>query len=332
MAYAGYTFNAVQFQAESTPGTAADANEIWRGATAMLEDNRTRVIVEEELGLLVSEERSYDAAYLGGLTLPATPMTYEQVVHVLEASIDTATPSTSSPYVRTYTVPVSTTLNTVRTYTIETFNQQETDDSYEMEYSFVESFGLSAGQDEAWQLTSTWMGRQLTQSTPTTLSTLISVEEGLLRRTTLSIDATEGTIGTTQLSGVLVGASIDFNRGVMPIPVGDGNLYFSGIKYTRPSMTFSLTLELESDNGYVAAERVFYRSNTTRLFRLDIDGSDANRQLRIDWAGRYDGLSGYTNANGNTTVTLTGHAVYSSSDSLFAEFKLTNLLSAVSSA
>jgi hypothetical protein len=46
----------------------------------------------------------------------------------------------------------------------------------------------------------------------------------------------------------------------------------------------------------------------------------------MDWAGKYDRIGGYTNNNGNTTVTLEGHAVYSSADSLFWSCAVENTL------
>ena len=58
------------------------------------------------------------------------------------------------------------------------------------------------------------------------------------------------------------------------VPVGDGARTCAAIKMTKPEATFSLTLELQQDTGVslVAAERVFQRAKTQRLFRLEIDG------------------------------------------------------------
>jgi hypothetical protein len=37
----------------------------------------------------------------------------------------------------------------------------------------------------------------------------------------------------------------------------------------------------------------------------------------MDFAGIHDTIGDYTNSNGNTTVQITGHAVYSAADTLF---------------
>ena len=151
--------------------------------------------------------------------------------------------------------------------------------------------------------------------------------------TKVYISATEGTIGAVgdQKAGVLMGASMTVNTGRVIVPVGDGSRVFSAVKMTEPEITFSLTLELEEDTGAsdVDTERVAYEANGVRLFRLELDGSDASHSMVIDWAGKYDSIGGYENSDGNTTVTLEGHAVYSSGDALFWETVVTNLLSTI---
>lgn len=333
MSYGGYTFNKVQLGRESTAGTAVAATTIWRGEFASLKDERTRVIVEEQVGQLTPAERSYDSAYLGRLTQPATPMTFEQLPHLFEAGIETVTPTdnTGNYTYGPYAFPTGTTLNTIKTYTIEAFNNIADADAREMPYSFVEQIDLAANAGEAWTMAGTWVGRKIDTSTPTSLSTLVAVQEALLPRTTLFIDATGGTIGSTQKTGVLMGATLSIRTGIIPVMVGDGNLYFSTVKFTRPEITFSLTLELEEVGGVsvVNAERVIYESDAIRLFRLNIAGSDANRSIVFDFAGKYDSVDDYQNADGNTTVKFNGHAVNSATDSLFFEASVTNLLSAL---
>jgi len=65
------------------------------------------------------------------------------------------------------------------------------------------------------------------------------------------------------------------------------------------------------------------------LIQLSAAGSDATRALVIKIAGKYTSVGGYQNSNGNTTVQLSGVAVYSSTDSLFCSFAVTNNLSAL---
>lgn len=330
MAYGNFSANKIQLGRESTAGTAVAATTIWRGSFAMLEDARTRQIVEEQVGILAPAERSYDSQLLGRLTMPATPLTFAQVAHILEAGVKTVTPSGGGPYTYDgYDLPTGNTPNTIKTYTIETFNNVANGDMREMEYSFVEEFNFSASAGEAWMMSATWVGRQLSATTPTSLSTLVNVSEvALLPRTKLYIDATGGTVGSTQKTGVLMGADMTVRTGWQIVPVGDGNLYFAAIKSTRPEVTFSITLELESGDT-AADERVIYESDAVRLFKLELDGSDVNHEMTIEWAGKYDSIGDYSNSDGNTTVQLSGHGVYSATDSLFWEAQVINQVATI---
>lgn len=325
--YGAWQANKIQVGREATAGTAVAAAHIWRGDFATLEDARTRNIVEEQVGLIVNTERSYDSMVMGRLSMPATPLTFEQVVHILEAGVQTVTPSAGPPYDYSYAMSTTNTPNTLKTYTIEAYNTVADDDMREMEYSFVEEFTLAYNGAEAWTMAANWVGRQLTDTTPTSLTTLVSVEEAIGARTKLYIDDTStGDLATAdQITGVIMGASMTVNTGWQIVPVGDGNLYFSGIKSTAPEITFEITMELEETDGTstVATERAIYESDTVRLFRLEIDGSGTSGMV-IDWAGKYDSIGGYTNSDGNTTVTFSGHGVYSSTDSLYWETVVTN--------
>ena len=55
---------------------------------------------------------------------------------------------------------------------------------------------------------------------------------------------------------------------------------------------------------------------TVRLFKTSCSGT-SSRSFVMTWAGVYDSVGDYTSNNGNTTVQLSGHAVYSSADTLF---------------
>lgn len=328
MAYAPFSNNYMQLGRESTAGTAVAATTVWRGAFAMIEDTRERVIVEEQIGAFTQAERSYDAFLRAQWSQPSTPLTFEQVCHILEAGVKTATPTGSGPYVYAYAYPFSgTTTNTIKTYTIETGNVTVSGDQYKMEYSFVEEFEFSGTANESWMMQSTWPGRQMTQASRTAALTAPTVNDARFNRTKLYIDASGGTIGTTQKTGVLMGANVRVRTGLIPVPVGDGQLYFAASKWTQPEITFSITLELE-DSSVVATERTQYRSNNVRLIRLLCDES-ANLKFQVDLAAKYDNVAPYTNSDGNTTVVLEGHAVASSADSLAATFTVTNGLSAI---
>ncbi len=329
--YSPYSNAKMQLGRESTAGTAVAASTVWRGPFSMIEDARERTIVEEQIGAFVQAERSYDSLISARWSQPATPLTYEQVCHILEAGVKTVTPSgTGAVKTRVYNYPFSgTTVNTIKTYTIETGSATVSADVYEMEMAFVEDFEFSGAFGEAWTMQSNWVGRQMTGTTFTSSLTAPTVNDCLFNQTLLYIDASGGTIGTTQKSGVLTAASIKVETGLMQVPVGDGHLYAVDYKWTQPEITFSITMELE-DGSIVATERGIYRSNGTRLIRLKTSPS-ASLQFQIDMAAKYDSISDYENSDGNTTVTFEGHGVASSADSLALTFTILNSVAALGS-
>lgn len=331
MAYSPFSNTKTQLGRESTAGTAVAATTLFRSPFSMLEDARERTIVEENVGSFVSNERSYDSLISARWSQPAAPLTYEQVCHILEAGVKTATPSgTGSVKTRVYDYPYTgTSVNTIKTYTIETGSATVSSDQYEAEYAFVEDFEFSGAFGEAWTMQSNWLARQMTQASFTSSLTAPTVNECLFNHTLLYIDASGGTIGTTQKTGVLTAASLKVKTGLMQVPVGDGALYSVSHKWTQPEITFSITMELE-DGSVVATERGIYRSNGTRLIRLKAAPS-ASLQFQIDMAAKYDSISDYENSDGNTTVTFEGHGVASSTDSLALTFTILNSVAAYGS-
>lgn len=324
MAYAPYQLNKVQIGRESTPGTAVAATKILVGATAMQSDERTRKMMEMQVGTLSPAEVSYDTFLLGKLALPQRPLTFQQFPYTLDAGVKTVAATGSGPYVYTYPMAAGSSLNSIKTQTIEAGNVLVSSDNYKMEYSVCEEFSLSAKAGEEWMIADNYFGRQLTQATMTAALAIPTVEVATLARTKLYIDAVGGTVGTTQKSGVLMEASMKVKTGWVWIPVGDGNLYFAGIKCVKPEITFTMAWELE-DGSLVAAERAFFRSNTRRLFKWQIEGAaPTTEKIEITWAGKYDKFGDYQNSNGNTTVTVEGHADYDSGAALLWQAVVTN--------
>lgn len=329
MAYGTFPFNKIQLGRESTAGTAVAATSVWRGPATDIVDDSAHEFAEEDIGLLLPADREYVPKKAAKLSLAETELTFEQVLHILEAGIKAATPSGTGPYVYTYTFPTTTTPNTIKTYTIETGNAVAGDVN-EMEYAFVDEFSLSGATGEAWKMSASWVGRQKTPTTFTDALSVVSVEEALFSRTTLYIDSSGSTVGTTAKNGVLTAASVNVKTGVVPVWTADGQLYFYKHKFTRPEVTFNLSLELESDTGIVVAQRAAGVAKTLQLFQLNIAGASTSG-MKINFAGKYDtnGFGEYQNSDGNTVIEVSGKAIYSSTDALFASFIVTNSVASV---
>ncbi|MEM7133431.1 MAG: hypothetical protein AAF702_44455 [Chloroflexota bacterium] len=323
MAYAAWNFNTIQLGREVTAGTAVAATEKWRGEFSMLVDNQAIETVEEQVGLYISPERTYTAWESAELQIPSTPLTYEQVPHVFEAGLLTVTPTGAGPYTYDYVVPVLT-RPAIQPYTIEGGNADIQGDNQEMPYSFVTSFRLSGTIKQSWMMESTWMGQRLVPSTLTPALPLLDVEQALFGNTQLFIDPSGGTIGTTQLNGVLMQAEINCtNTGIQEVPTADGTNYYSQHKLVGPEMDFSLTFELEDTANAVDTARAAYRAQTPQLIQLLVPGT-GGRSIRMRMTGRYTDFPSYTNDNGNTSVQIGGTVSYNSTDNLFFECQVIN--------
>jgi hypothetical protein len=318
MAYATAPYNVVQMGRESTAGTAVAATTIWRGPFGAPEDTRIRKIKEEDVGTLVAAELAYDTRLGATLAMPSTELTFEQVTHLLEAGIVTATPSGAGPYTRAYSLPLST-ARTIKTYTLEAGNVLAPADNMEIPYSFVSEMELSGKVDEAWMMAATWMGQQWVASTLTSALSVPAVEPALFGKTRFYVNDSGGTIGTTQISAMLLEATIKIETGIQFVPMGNGSLYPVAHKYVKPAGTFTLAYELEETTGvsFVAAERAKWQAGSGRLIRLDVPGSSASRNFRMDFYAIYDKFGAYENSDGNVSVKVEGHFGYSSTDSLF---------------
>lgn len=316
--YSPTTGNVLQLGRENTAGTAVAATVLWRGEASSIEDGSEIVRPAETVGLLAATGRAYIPQKIARYTQPESDATFEQLPHVFEASILTATPTGAGPYV--YAYPQSVTApGTIKTYTLETGNKiDNANESAEMEYSFVQSYTLSGRMGEAWKLGPVnWVGRQRTASALTSLS-VPTVEEMLFQKTTVYLDDSGGIIGSTALNGVVLDASINVsNTGLVPVFTADGQLYFATHKRVKPEATVTMTLELNSDDD-VATIRAKRDAKTVQLLRFSVAGT-SSRAATLDYAVQWDTVGTVQDSDGNATVQVAGTVVYSSTDSLFME-------------
>jgi len=321
--YSPFTANMIQLGREATKGTAVPATVVYRGPAASIEDGSDVVMADENIGLIASAGRSYIPQIIARLAMPDTEATFEQLPHLLEASWMTATPTGVGPYVYTYTKP-SAAAGAIKTYTVETGNKIDNGgDSAEMAYGFVEDWTLSGKANEPWKMAANWVGRQRNNAALTSLS-VAAVEEILFNKTLLTIDASGGTIGTTAISGVLVDFSLSDKSGLQPVFTADGQLYFTAHKSVKGELTGTITLELNSDDA-VATLRTAKEAQAVKLIRLAGSGS-ASRAITVDVSAKLTKIGTVQNSDGNTTVQVEFVAVYSSTDALYAEIEVTNIL------
>lgn len=299
----------VQIGRESTAGTNVAATVIWRGTGGMPDDQRTLVRPAEDVGYLAGTARLYTPKEQGVATFDDTPATYEQFPHILEASLETVTPTTDTGtgIIYTYDFPQATT-QTIKTYSIEAGDNNAAE---EMSYAFVSDFSLSGVAGEAWQVGATWMGRTWAPATFTSDLTLEAVEEMLFSKSYLYIDDTTDTIGTSDniVSETLISATLNVTSGWIPVFTADGNTYFSFSKQTQPDATLALTFE---HNATATAEKAKWRALTERQVMIKTVGSAltsggtyTTKTMIMKFAGTWESFDVLNEQDGNDTVSAT---------------------------
>ena len=325
MAYGVKSLRFVQLGAETTMGTEANATTIWRGPCTMVDDEVLE-FVEEDVGYLQSQGRTYIPKVGALLEMEETPATFEQLPYLLVMGVDGAvtgiTDGASTLYVYTYNL-ATTAVKTPKTYTFECGdNNQE----YQSTYGFCEEFELSGAKNEAVMMSGRLRGRQYASGTKTSSVSVPTCEEILFNKGKIYVDST--TIGTTQLTGTWLGFRLTVPTGFVPVWTGDGQLYFSGIKQTDlREIEGEITLEHDAN---ATAEIAFAQAETTRLVRMVFEGSSTTsgtaysyKTFKVDLAIKYSGIPQLEDEDGDNVVTLPFKAIYNAAG---GSFVVANLL------
>lgn len=308
----------VQLGQESVAGTAVAADTIWRGPFAGLKDARNTESIEEDIGVALKSSRKFAAALLAEFSMPATPLTPEQSLHIFEAGIKqvntgVADGSASTGYTFTYPFGI-TSINTISTYTIETGDE---DDAEEAEYCFVKSFTISAVRGEVVMISAEWAGRQVSAAAFTGALSAPTVSELHASAGALYIDDTGNPFGTTQIAaGNLLEMTFNCTTGQVPLFTADsGNLYFVEGYFNIDEFEATMELKFIHDTAAVA-EKANWRANAERLIRVEFTGEDygtpgsgtvfdGKSGIQIDLPCAYDEFSAVEHEEGKSIVTAT---------------------------
>lgn len=314
----------VQLGREATAGTEVDATTIWRGIGTLL-DNRKIDRVSEDVAIIGGTTRTNTPMKGGSINLTQTPATFEQLLHVLEASVKTATPSqdgAGTDYIYTYACP-STSGNTIKTYTIE--GGDDTGEE-QMLYCFVKDWTLSGSGRTAWQLSANWQGRDVAPGTFTSALNLPAVNSMNFGMSKLYIDAIGGTIGSTVKANTLRMANVKYASGIEAKDTADGRLDFSFAQGT----SYTLTGQLEFEHDSIAlAEKIKWRAETAALVRIKVEGTVAFATpgttysvptVFINLPMKYSNFEKIGEANGNDIVTGSFFAAYDTTAAVAPSF------------
>jgi len=328
----------IQMSRESAIRTPTTDYTVWRG-TGTLQDQRVVVFPDEDVGIFGGTDRQYVPQKMGELVMEDTPATYEQIGHIFDAGLYEATPVADgggSGYVRTYTMPQAST-DIKQSTDLQTYGFKG-GDNVDVEYakgSFVRSFSLSGNSGEAVNVTATWETCEVASDTDGfETATTPSVEEILFSKAELYIDDSTDTIGTTQIDGAFISMDLSVTTGWKSIFSADGSLEYSGLKQVMPEIMLNVTFEHTAAG--VVAEKAAWRAGTSRLIRIQAEGSaletsgsyDYNT-LIFDLAGKWESFEAIGDEDGDDIVTGTFRCRYNSDAAKFFEAVLVNEVDAL---
>jgi len=312
----------MQLGREATAGTAVAATDIWRGI-GTLEDQHETVFVDEDIGYLSPVDNAYKPKLGAQINFDAIEATYEQILHLFEAGIKTATPAQDAAgtgYLYTYTLP-TTSSNTIKTYTIEVGDDVDVD---EAEYCFLENIKLSGKWGEALKMSGTWKGRQVSDSSFTGALTVPSINVIQVAHAKLYIDAIGGSLGSTEKASTLLDLSWNYKTGIVAQGAATGAKYFSHIEYGSPELTLDITF---LHNALGLAEKEKWQAGTPSLIRIEFTHDVALATpdvytyptMFLDMAGQWEKFDTLGEEDGINTVKGTFRAGYNATAASFAE-------------
>lgn len=312
------TLRRIQFGRESVAGTEVAATYKYRGKGTIL-DNAVVEKINADIGIVGgSTDLTNIPMKGGGLALGPDLASFEQMLHILEMSIKTATPSIdgtgNDPYIYDYTFP-TTSGNTIKTYTVEGGDDTQEE---QMLYSFCKDWTLAGSGRNGYQLSANLQGRTVNTGTFTSDPGLISHSNMNFGLTKIYIDDVDGSIGTTQKTNTVRGLNFKYESGQMAKDTADGRLDFSFIQGTEYIAT--LDVEFEYDSTAVA-EIANWRAQTPRLLQVLIEGSTTFTNpgstysvptLILNLPGYWENFGKIGEANGNDIVSGKFVSVYDS--------------------
>jgi hypothetical protein len=332
MAYGVTKERSCRIGPESVAGTPVAATVILRGPENSILDTRKVDHIDENVALSVLTSRLNTPKIGAGYTMPDTEVTFEQGPYILNASIrplltGVADGGTSTAKIYAFPFPTTVSDHTIKTYTLQAGNNNLV---HQMEYSFVDKWGLSGSFDQPLKWTGVhWTGRQRTVSSFTSLS-LTKPEICNFDNGKLYVNNSFATIGTTQYTNAWLAMALTCAPGLIAQPTGDGNLYFSFVKPTTVGLTGELTIEDDSqatglESDWVANTLKYIRMKFTGTATGGAGGTYTTKLFQIDQCISIDIIDTLTSQNGNDTKKVHYTTVYDEAN-LFATMTFVNSL------
>jgi hypothetical protein len=325
----------LQLGQEGTAGTAVAASAIWRGM-GTIKDERTVEFVEEDVAIIGGTTRNVETSEWGTLTMDSVGATFEQLMYPFAAGVEDVTTGAAdgAGSGKIYQYDASTTAqNSIQTFTIEGGDDTQAE---EFDYCFVQKITLTGEGQGQLMVASDWIGRAVTNTTFTGALSIPTVEDVIFNSGKLYIDNSGGTVGSTQVSGLLRSATLDWTTGYIPYWTVDGSKEFTSHKLAGRTEEIVLSMQYEHVAAAVT-EKAYYRDQSIRLIQLLFEGTALGtpgttytyKSLVVNLAGIYTGWEKLGEVDGNDIVEVEFTARYSSTDSLKAQAIIVNEVASV---
>jgi hypothetical protein len=321
--------NKVQAGFETVPGTAVAATrKMYMRMDPANGVNVPLVWFDDATGSYLSRQR----ATKGRTTVawPGTDLaTFEDLHFWLHMMVE-GTPNESTgtdPSVLVHEFVPDTTADTLRSITTE---WGDPGNAYEISQTYMNSWTLRGDADSdsepGWMLEADFIGRTFDPTTFTPALADRFTEVITARGTQVFIDDTSATVGTTQLLGQVISASISGNINRHTKAFAEDEFYVAQGVTGRQGWTVDaqMTLEFADD-----AEFANYRSTTPvfRAVRFRREGTEIatgeNKALEIDLFGYWSAV-GTGDREGNKTITLSLQAGTDVTEATDSRFTITN--------
>lgn len=317
-------FAGTQLGAESTAGTPVAATIRYTNPVAFPVDDSPLVYPPQDVAISGGTDRSHRPFKKASITFPKGVPTFQQAPLFFEMGVKAvgtgAADGSGSGKVYAYPLP-TTGPNSIKSFTVEAFDDYQ---EYESEYVVGTEISFTGKVNEAWQMETKAIGRQVTPSTKTgALSLPTTISDILFQNTKLYIDAIGGTLGATVKANTFLGFEWKLFTGWKDNPTGDGNLYWTAAKYIGYKLTGKLMLE---HNAIGKAQFDAYQASTPQLFRIRALGNALSmagttysyETASLDFPAKYTKCSELKDEAGNDIFELEWESKYNVTAALAA--------------
>lgn len=224
--------------------------------------------------------------------VPEAPVIFDQLQHWLGMSVVTVPAATGvDPYTWTFTRS----LTADPAPTTRTMERRLTDGSSpkdnEWAYCLLSRLGFHYRRDETLKFSADGFARRIQASTLTAALNLPTIEIPVTPLVKVWVDSAWANLGTTQVTGQVQKAELNFYTGLKPWSGFDGRSDLDFSSYVLDPNEVGMDLELELlVAGQYDTEKTAAEAGTLRAIRLEVDGTQS-RTLELDGLYKHEPAS-----------------------------------------